>query len=161
MMAVHTSRDRTAVAQAPARFRGDRSQISLLRATVAWNRAVTAMATTSRAILAWNTGFSRSRLGSAVISTAPLTSSTSSDHQTQGRNRRDRPVIDWVWPIRPSSLRSTMITDDMTMAMARMWTDWTIGMIHPTDWKVMLIGVWDSQSQNWATWVSIPLSRIL
>ena len=52
-----------------------------------------------------------------------------------------------------------MITDDMTMAMARMWTDWTMGMIHPTDWNVMLIGVWDSQSQNWATWASIPLSR--
>jgi hypothetical protein len=54
-----------------------------------------------------------------------------------------------------------MITDDMTMAMARMWTDWTMGMIHCTDWKVMLIGVWDSQSQNWATWASIALSRTL
>src|SRR2546427_2936662 len=126
-----------------------------------WKAAVTAIAARRSSIFSWNTGFASERAGSPMIITTPVARRIGSVHQIAGRKRFVTRRSGWSRPTIPSSRRSSISTEDITAAIARIWIVCTVGTTHPALWIAWLSGVCSSQEQNLSrAWVRIQLGRI-
>src|SRR2546427_6130612 len=126
-----------------------------------WKAAVTAIAARRSSIFSWNTGFASERAGSPMIITTPVARRIGSVHQIAGRKRFVTRASGWSRPTIPSSRRSSISSEDIAAAIARIWIVCTVGTTHPALWIAWLSGVCSSQEQNLSrAWVRIQLGRI-
>src|SRR5438552_5421225 len=126
-----------------------------------WRPAVTAIAARRSSIFSWNTEFASERAGSPMIITAPVARRIGSVHQITGRKRLATRASGWSAPTTPSSRRSSISTEDITAAIARIWIVCTAGTTHDVVWIAWLSGVCSSQEQNLSSaCVRIQLGRI-
>src|SRR5437588_5228149 len=143
-MPTHSASDRTAMILGPL-----------------WKASVTPIAARSSSIFSWNTEFASERAGSPMIITTPVTRRIGSVHQITGRKRFVTRASGWSRPTIPSSRRSSISTEDITAAIARIWIVCTAGTTHSALWIAWLSGVCSSQEQNLSSaWVRIQLRRI-
>src|SRR5690606_11204690 len=148
MITSHSPTAATALAFVPAENSNSWCCVNAAGATERLHKTVPTTPTTISAIFSQNDKLVNSRTGSAITSSTPVMTMTTSADQSQGANRRQTSPNVCSTRTSSSTRSETTRTETNTMPIIRIWIDWMSGTAHPADWIARLKGVAWSHSAN-------------